>query len=105
MKKEKPNFYVIIPANVRYNKNLTSNAKLLYGEITVLCNEQGYCTSSNEYFANLYEVSKNSISSWIRSLVDEGYITSQMIYKEGSKAIEYRCIRITTDFLRGNEVQ
>ena len=40
--KEQPNYYAIIPATVRYEKNLKSAEKLLYGEITGLANKSGY---------------------------------------------------------------
>lgn len=77
MDKQK-SYYAIIPANVRYDKNLNPNSKLLYGEITALCNEKGYCWASNKYFAELYEVSETSISLWIKKLVDNGYIDSKI---------------------------
>ena len=95
--KENPNYYAIIPANVRYDKSLTPNAKLLYGEITALCNDKGYCWASNEYFATLYGVSKGSISSWIAQLAKAKYISLQMIYREGSKEILNRYIRLFDD--------
>ena len=44
-------YYAIIPANVRYDRRLTANAKLLYGEITALCNEKVYCWERNSYFS------------------------------------------------------
>lgn len=95
--KTNPNFYAIIPANVRYDKNLKANAKLLYGEITALCNEKGYCWANNQYFSKLYDVSKTTISLWIKDLVNNGYISSEIIYKEGSKEIKGRYLRIVTD--------
>ena len=88
------NFYAIIPAFIRYDKDLQPNAKLLYGEITALSNEKGFCWAENEYFANLYNVSKTSISKWISCLIKKQYITSEIVYKQGTKEIEHRYLRI-----------
>ena len=90
-------YYAIIPASVRYDKSLTPNAKLLYGEITALCNEKGYCWAGNDYFASLYDVSKTSISKWISALRDSGYINIQLEYAEGTKQILHRYIRLVKD--------
>ena len=90
----KPNYYSVIPANVRYDSDLTANAKLLYGEITALTNEKGYCWATNNYFAKLYKTSNVTISRWIKSLKDKGYITTKIKYKDGTKEIENRYIQI-----------
>ena len=88
------NYYSIIPANVRYDKELKANAKLLYGEITALCNEKGYCWASNSYFAELYKVSNETISRWIAQLIAKGYLSSEIIYKTGTREIEERRLYI-----------
>ena len=82
---------------MRYDVRLTPNAKLLYGEITALSNEKGYCWASNDYFAGLYEVSKTSISKWVSALRDAGHITIQLHYREGTKHILHRYIRYVND--------
>lgn len=87
-------YYAIIPANVRYDKDLVPNAKLLYGEITALCNEKGYCWASNQYFAELYNVSDRTIKNWISQLADKGYIQRSVKYGEGTKEIEQRKLLI-----------
>ena len=89
-------YYAIIPADVRYDARLTPNAKLLYGEITALCNEKGFCWAMNGYFAELYSVSKVSVSKWVGSLRDCGYIECEVQYKEGTKQITNRYIRLAT---------
>jgi len=92
--KEKPNYYAIIPAEVRYSKTLTPNAKLLYAEITALCNMNGKCTASTEYFCRVYEVSRASIQNWLSLLEKNGYITRVLIYRQGSKEILSRYIKL-----------
>ena len=91
---EKPNYYAIIPADVRYSKKLTPNAKLLYAEITALCNMNGKCTASTKYFATLYNVSKTSIQNWLKILDDNDFITRHNIFKEGSQEILSRHIKL-----------
>jgi len=90
----KPNYYAVIPAEVRYSKNLTPNAKLLYAEITALCNMNGKCTASTQYFCRLYEVSRVSIQKWLKNLEDNNYIKRVNIYKQGSKEILSRVITL-----------
>lgn len=94
---ESPNYYAIIPANVRYDTELPANAKLLYGEITALCNAEGYCWASNKYFAGLYNTTTRAVSRWLKALSDKGYIESKLQYKQGSKEVETRYITISGD--------
>ncbi|MCX6217688.1 helix-turn-helix domain-containing protein [Spirosoma sp.] len=69
-----PSYYAIIPASVRYDKTLPPNAKLLYGEITALTSTEGYCWAGNKYFADLYEVDKDTVSGWLSKLKKAGHI-------------------------------
>lgn len=91
---EKPNYYAIIPANVRYDATIKDKSKLLYAEITALTQKEGKCWASNHYFANLYGVSVQTISSLLKDLEEKGYISRTIIYKEGTKEILHRYIKI-----------
>lgn len=90
--KERPAYYAIIPASVRYDTRITPNAKVLYGEITALCNEKGFCWASNNYFSELYEVTPQAISKWIKSLSDCGYLSLE--YEHNGREIKSRKIYI-----------
>ena len=91
---EKPNYYAIIPANVRYDDNLKLGEKMMYGEITALANKTGVCYASNNYFARLYKVSPQAISKWIKSLEKFKYIT--ITYEKEGKEIKKRAIEMIT---------
>lgn len=92
MEEEKPNYYAVIPASVRYNENLNSSQKIFYSEITALTQKTGECWASNNYFARLYKVSPSSISNWVKKLEKEDFITVE--YKKKGKEIEKRIIKI-----------
>jgi len=74
MEKENPNYYAILTADVRYDKKIRPNARLLFAEITALCNKEGYCWATNKYFANLYGVGNRVIQVWLSQLIKRGYI-------------------------------
>lgn len=79
-----PSYYAILPSDVRYDANLSSSEKLLYAELTALCSKHGYCWASNSYFSELYNVNKNTVSSWVSSLVKRGYIQISVDRSKGN---------------------
>ena len=90
--KDKPNYYAIIPAIVRYDNDLKPNEKLLYGEITALTNKTGACFATNSYFAQLYGVDKATVSKWIKNLKEKKYIKVVIQYKLKTREILNRAI-------------
>ena len=49
---DKPSFYSILTADVRYDERLSFFARVLYSDITAMCNVKGYCSAGNEHFAD-----------------------------------------------------
>jgi len=84
---DKPNYYAVIPANVRYDKELSPSEKLLYGEITALSEMEGYCWASNQYFGNLYGKNKTTISEWVSKLQKCGYVMCVYDEKDPKKTV------------------
>lgn len=91
---EKPNYYAIIPADVRYDEKLKLGEKMMYGEITALSKKNGICYASNNYFAKLYNVSPQAISKWIKNLEKNNYIS--ISYERDGKAIIKRNISMVS---------
>ena len=87
---DKPTYYTIIPADVRYNKKISANEKVLYSEIFTLAQKEGTCFASNGFFADLYGVHKVTISKWISTLKEHKLI--KISYKIESGKVEKRII-------------
>lgn len=73
-----PNYFAVIPADVRYDDQIPANAKLLYGEISALVGADGFCYASNQYFANVYGMSEDTITRLISKLERAGYIVREL---------------------------
>lgn len=71
---ETPTFYTMLPAAVRYDKNLKPAEKLLFAEISALTNVTGYCYARNAYFQELFNASTRTVQGWLKHLQDCGYI-------------------------------
>ena len=102
MSKEKPTYYAILTADVRYSTKLKANEKLLFAEITALSQKDGTCWASNKYFADLYNVSTVAVSQWISNLVKQGFISRSITYKDGTKEIDKRYLRILCGGIKEN---
>ena len=96
---EQPGYFSILSADVRYSKELKANEKLLFSEITALSNKDGYCFASNSYFSKLYDVSIQSISSWINHLKECGFLHVEMVYED--KEIKQRKLYPVLDSVWG----
>ena len=82
----KNNYYAVIPATVRYNKELKPAEKLLYGEVTALANKMGYCYAQNKYFAELQNVTNTTVSKGLSHLNKLGYINIEIIRNEKKRS-------------------
>lgn len=94
---DKPGYYSIIPSHVRYDEDLKPMEIIMYGELTALANFHGYSYATNNYFAKLYNVHKNTVSTWINTLKNKGYIRVEVIRNE-NKEIVQRKIYINTPY-------
>lgn len=59
-----------------------------------MCNEKGYCWATNQYFADLYHCSVSAVKKWVSALVKKGYISLELVYKEGTRQVLQRKLYI-----------
>jgi len=82
-----PNYYSIMPAKVRYSKDLSDFEKILYSEITALSNKLGYCYASNSYFGKLYNKAPQTISKSINKMARLGFIRVEIEKENGNQRL------------------
>ena len=95
MEEIRENTYSVIPTLILEDEGLNSNEKLLYATISSLSNKYGYCFATNKYLAKKLGTAESSLRRWLKTLIDKGYIFAEMKYKENSKEVEERKLRIS----------
>ena len=98
---EKPSYWAVLPAAVRYDPTITAGARLLYAEISSLTDARGYCWASNSYFQQLYGISEPTVQRYLRALKAGGYIR----IKDGDGGQGRRKIYAGVNPLSGNPVK
>lgn len=103
METKQPSYYAIIPSDVRYDDSIPAAAKLLYGEISALIGADGYCFASNDYFADLYKTTRETIARQLTKLEQAGHIR-RVIEKAPSGQITARKIYLRVSLPDGQGI-
>ena len=85
---------VWIPVEIWLNDTLTLHEKILITEINSFCSRYTSCFASNEHFAKFLQVSTRRVQLLLKSLEEKGIIERELIYKEGTKEIQRRYLRV-----------
>ena len=83
-----------IPKDIWLNKDLSTNEKVLLAEIDSLGGSSDGCFASNQYFADFFDLSKDRISRLMSGLKNKGYVTVELVYKEGTCEVDKRIIKL-----------
>lgn len=74
MDEHKPQYWGVMPAEVRYCPGLPAAAKVLYTEISALTQMDGICVKDNAYFCQLYKISERTLQGHLKALARQGFI-------------------------------
>ena len=95
---KEPRGACILTQRVLY-ANISPNAKVLYGHISMLLNTNGLCLWSNVELANLTGLNAETIKRLIKQLKDCGAIKTHGIYHNNNSRNGYaRIIMVTERF-------
>lgn len=89
-----------IPREIWLSQELTLQEKVFLVEIDSLDNDRG-CFASNKHFSDFFGLTKGRCSQIIKSLEDKGYTKISYTYRNNSKEIKERVIRVGVKYPKG----
>ena len=69
------NEYLKIPESVLCKSNICQTSKILYGYISLLCHQNGFCYATNSFLGKTLSVTTRTITRLIKELKDANLIT------------------------------
>ena len=81
-----------VPINVLTDEKISDKEKLILSMIIFLSKNNNECTTSNQSFADIFNLSANRVSKIVSSLKDKNYIKVNFLYKDNGKEIIKRTL-------------
>lgn len=69
-----PGYYIVIPAQVWFDHRLRPNSTKLYGVISALCGQEGYCWASDAYLGQMLHQSERTVRELLKELTECGHL-------------------------------
>lgn len=94
-------YYCVIPAPIMRDGGLSSDEKILYGTVSGMAREKGYCWAGNDTLAKIFPdkegkpKDERTIRRWLNHLEEVGYIKRTLVYFENTNQIKERRIYLT----------
>lgn len=86
--------YIKVPVSVLRNTAISPMAKLLYGEVALLCQAKGYCWATNSHLSAVLGVSKRTVTRLLAELQEAGFIHHKMVVNQISGMKRERLLRL-----------
>lgn len=93
--------YIIIPEEI-LKADIKDKSKLLFGHLLSIVDSKRTCCTRNSTLAKLLGLSKsNSVSELLKELENIGAISTKLVYKKGSKQVDFRRITLSPKYGAG----
>ena len=73
--------YINIPSKILFDYEIPALAKIIYGQIIILCHKKGYCEVSNIFFSKHNNCSICTIGRMLKILKENKYIKIDYLEK------------------------
>lgn len=86
---KKRNYYLTLQSDLVEMEELSPRAKLLYGYIVSLSQQNGYCFATNRYFSMKLGICRRTVIRDLKALIKRNLITTEVVTEENGNRMRY----------------